>query len=96
MNKHQSTSHQVNKSTESMQLVVLPSSLVEKPSAWIQNGTSPTEVTLAIAVVIVAVSSVIASFACLAQVLVANSKPKSISCDKNSPRNEIFINWIHK
>lgn len=93
MDKYQFQSYQAN---EVKQLIELPVSPVEKPSAWIQNGNSPTEIILATAVVIVAVSSVIGSVAYLAQVLLANSKRKSISCDKNSPRNEIFINWIHK
>lgn len=72
MNHHQLTSYQVNQATESTQLVTMPSSPVENPSAWIQDGTSPTEIILAIAVVIVAVSSVIGSVAYLAQVLVTN------------------------
>ena len=74
MYKYQFQSYQVKQANEAKQLIKVPASPVENPSAWIQNGTSPTEVILATAVVIVAVSSVIGSIACLAQVLVANNK----------------------
>lgn len=43
---------------------------VEPPSAWMQYGTSPTEIILATAIVIIAIASVIGSVALLLQVLV--------------------------
>ncbi|MDJ0615194.1 MAG: hypothetical protein QNJ63_00365 [Calothrix sp. MO_192.B10] len=75
MNKYKFySSQQINQSTESLHIVTIPKSPVENPSAWIQDGTSPTEIILAVAVVIVAVSSVIGSVAYLAQVLVTSRK----------------------
>jgi hypothetical protein len=43
---------------------------VEPPSAWMQYGTSPTEIILATAVVIGAIAGVIGSIALLLKVLV--------------------------
>jgi len=65
---------QINQPTESLHIVTVSKSPVENPSAWIQDGTSPTEIILATVVLIVAVSSVIGSVAYLAQVLVTNNK----------------------
>lgn len=74
MNNYQSKSYQVKQASETKQLIEVPASPVENPSAWIQDGTSPTEVILANAVLIVAISSVIIAIAYLAQVLVGSSK----------------------
>ncbi|MBD1849235.1 hypothetical protein H6F87_04330 [Cyanobacteria bacterium FACHB-502] len=43
---------------------------IEPPSAWMQYGTSPTEIILATAIVIGAIAGVISSIALLLQVLV--------------------------
>jgi hypothetical protein len=56
--------------TQPVQVVVTNPSSVEPPSAWMQYGTSPTEIILAIAVVIGAIAGVIGSLAILLQVLV--------------------------
>lgn len=74
MNNYQSKSYQVKQASETKQLIKVPASPVENPSDWIQDGTSPTEVILANAVLIVAISSVIIAIAYLAQVLVGSSK----------------------
>lgn len=74
MNNYQSKSYQVKQASEIKQLIKVPASPVEKPSDWIQDGTSPTEVILANAVLIVAISSVVIAITYLAQVLVGSSK----------------------
>ncbi|MBD2465029.1 hypothetical protein H6G89_28900 [Oscillatoria sp. FACHB-1407] len=43
---------------------------IEPPSAWMQYGTSPTEIILATAVMITAIAGVIGAIALLLQVLV--------------------------
>jgi hypothetical protein len=48
---------------------IIPTS-VENPSAWMRYGTSPTEIILATAVVIAAMSGVIGAIALLLHVLV--------------------------
>lgn len=52
-----------------VQVTVQPNP-VEPPSAWMQYGTSPTEIILATAVVIGAIAGVIGAIALLLQVLV--------------------------
>lgn len=74
MNNYQYKSYQVNQASETKQLIKVPTSPVENPSDWIQDGTSPTEVILANAVLIMAISSVIIAITYLAQVLVGSSK----------------------
>ena len=54
----------------SSQGVMMNPTPVESPSAWMQYGTSPTEIILATAVVIGAVAGVIGSLAFLLQVLI--------------------------
>ena len=56
--------------TQPVQVVVTNPSSVEPPSAWMQYGTSPTEIILATAIVIGAIAGVIGSVALLLQVLV--------------------------
>lgn len=73
-NKYQSKFYQ--QTSEAKQLIQVPASPVENPSAWMQDGTSPTEIILANAVLVVSVSSVIIAIAYLAQVLVKKSKSK--------------------
>lgn len=46
--------------------------LIESPSAWMQYGTSPTEIILATAVVIWSVGSVIGAIALLLKVILPN------------------------
>jgi hypothetical protein len=74
MNNYQSKSYELKQASETKQLIKVPASPVENPSDWIQDGTSPTEVILANAVLIVAISSVIIAIAYLAQVLVGSTK----------------------
>lgn len=74
MNNYQPKSYQVKQASQTKQLIEVPASPVENPSAWIQDGNSPTEVILANAVLIVAINSVIIAIAYLAQVLVGSSK----------------------
>lgn len=52
------------------ELMVVSPPPVEPPSAWMQYGTSPTEIILATACVIVAVATVIGAIAGLIHVLV--------------------------
>ena len=47
------------------------SNLIESPSAWMQYGTSPTEIILATAVVIGSVGSVIGAIALLLNVILS-------------------------
>jgi hypothetical protein len=54
----------------SVRVIVTAPGAVESPSAWMQYGTSPTEIILAIAIVIGAIAGVIGSIALLVQVLV--------------------------
>ena len=56
--------------TQPVQVVLTNPGSVESPSAWMQYGTSPTEIILATAVVIGAIAGVIVSVALLVQVLV--------------------------
>ncbi len=72
MNNYKSTFYQVNQDSLAKQFIKVPTSPVENPSAWIQDGNSPTEVILANAVLIMAVSSVIIAIAYLSQVLVGS------------------------
>jgi hypothetical protein len=76
MENTQHKPHLAKYNTESMQMVTVPQSPVENPSAWMQYGTSPTEIILAVAVVIVATSSVIGSIACVLHVLQPSRKAK--------------------
>jgi hypothetical protein len=50
------------------------SNLLEPPSAWMQYGTSPTEIILAIAFVIIAIAVVIGALTLLVQVLVRQNR----------------------
>ena len=70
MNKYQSSFYEVTQAKEAKQLIKVPGSPVENPSSWMRDGTSPTEVILANAVLIMAVSSVIIAVTYLSQVLV--------------------------
>lgn len=56
--------------TQPTQLVMTNPTPVEPPSAWMQYGTSPTEIILATAVVVGAIAGVIGSIALLLKVLV--------------------------
>jgi hypothetical protein len=56
--------------THPIQIMITSPSPVEPPSAWMQYGTSPTEIILATAVVIAAISGVIGAIALLLHVLV--------------------------
>jgi hypothetical protein len=56
--------------TQPTQLVMTNPTPVEPPSAWMQYGTSPTEIILATAVVVGATAGVIGSIALLLKVLV--------------------------
>lgn len=66
--------------TQPVQVVITNPGSVESPSAWMQYGTSPTEIILATAVVVGAIAGVIGAIALLVQVLVpvmqANSSRK--------------------
>jgi hypothetical protein len=64
------TSNPSMPNTQPAQVVMTNSTPVEPPSAWMQYGTSPTEIILATAVVIGAIASVIGSIALLLKVLV--------------------------
>ena len=64
------TSNSSAPKTQPIQEVITNSGSIESPSAWMQYGTSPTEIILATAVVIGAISGVIVSLAFLLQVLV--------------------------
>lgn len=55
--------------TQPVQVMIQPSP-VESPSAWMQYGTSPTEIILANAILITAIAGVIGAIALLLQVLV--------------------------
>ena len=65
-----STSNAALPNAQHTQIVMTNPTSVEPPSAWMQYGTSPTEIILAIAVVIGAIAGVIGSVALLVQVLV--------------------------
>ncbi|WP_204141101.1 hypothetical protein [Halomicronema sp. CCY15110] len=56
--------------TTRAELMIVSPPPVEPPSAWMQYGTSPTEIILATACVIVAVATVIGAIAGLINVLV--------------------------
>lgn len=56
--------------TQPTQLVMTNPTPVEPPSAWMQYGTSPTEIILATAVVVGATAGVIGSIALLLKVVV--------------------------
>ncbi|MBD1900861.1 hypothetical protein H6F83_12905 [Coleofasciculus sp. FACHB-125] len=56
--------------TQPAQVMTTNPAPIESPSAWMQYGTSPTEIILATAVVIGAIASVIGSIALLLKVLV--------------------------
>lgn len=64
------TSNSSAPKTQPVQVVITNPGSIEPPSAWMQYGTSPTEIILAIAVVIGAIAGVIGSLAILLQVLV--------------------------
>jgi hypothetical protein len=64
------TSDSSTPKTHPIQIMTTSSSPVESPSAWMQYGTSPTEIILATAVVIAAMSGVIGAIALLLRVLV--------------------------
>lgn len=62
MNKYQFNRYQYKlyqQTSEAKQVIQVSVSPVENPSAWMQDGTSPTEIILANAVLVVSVSSVI-------------------------------------
>jgi hypothetical protein len=61
--------------TESNQLVSINPNPLEPPSAWMQYGTSPTEIILATAFVIIANAVVIGTVTLLVQVLVRHNRP---------------------
>ena len=65
-----STSNASLSSAQPTQIVMTHPTSIEPPSAWMQYGTSPTEIILAVAVVIGAIAGVIGSVALLVQVLV--------------------------
>lgn len=64
------TSNLSTSETQPVQAVVTNPGSIESPSAWMQYGTSPTEIILATAVVIGAIAGVIGSIALLLKVLV--------------------------
>ena len=64
------TSNPSMPNTQPAEVVMTNPTPVEPPSAWMQYGTSPTEIILATAVVIGAIASVIGSIALLLKVLV--------------------------
>lgn len=70
MNSSLANSHSPASKTHYAQVVTTNSGYIESPSAWMQYGSSPTEIILATAVVIGAIAGVIGSLALLLQVLV--------------------------
>ena len=74
------TSHPSTSKPQPVQVVITNPGSIESPSAWMQYGTSPTEIILATAVVVGASAGVIGAIALLLQVLVpvmqSNSPPK--------------------
>jgi hypothetical protein len=66
-----STSNASSPKSQPVQVVITNPNPVEPPSAWMQYGTSPAEIILSTAVVIVAIATVIGSTALLVQVLVS-------------------------
>ncbi|MEH2167902.1 MAG: hypothetical protein V7K41_14740 [Nostoc sp.] len=71
------TTQSANPIHQSIQGVVATPNPVESPSAWMQYGTSPTEIILATAIVIGAVATVIGAIAVLLQVLVPVMQSRS-------------------
>jgi hypothetical protein len=74
-------SHALTPKTQPEQVVAVNPSVIEPPSAWMQYGTSPTEIILAIAIVIASLAGMIGAIALLVQVLVPvmrsnSSQPK--------------------
>lgn len=69
------SSHSSAPKTQPVQVVITNPGFVEAPSAWMQYGTSPTEIILATAVVIGAIATVIGAIALLLQVLVPVLQP---------------------
>lgn len=65
--------------TQPVQVVITNPGAIESPSAWMQYGTSPTEIILAIAILIGAMTGIIGAIALLLHVLVPVMK-------SNSPR----------
>ncbi|MBN8563576.1 MAG: hypothetical protein J0L70_23840 [Leptolyngbya sp. UWPOB_LEPTO1] len=64
-----------------VRVIVTNPNSIEPPSAWMQYGTSPTEIILAIAIVITSLAGMIGAIALLVQVLVPvmrsnSSQPK--------------------
>ena len=70
MNNSLITSNSSVPYTQPVHVVLANPTSIESPSAWMQYGTSPTEIILATAVVIGAIAGVIGSLALLLQVLV--------------------------
>lgn len=75
------TSNSNSAKPEPIQVVVTNPGAIESPSAWMQYGTSPTEIILAIAIVIGSLAGMIGAIALLVQVLVPvmrsnSSQPK--------------------
>jgi hypothetical protein len=64
------TFHLSTPKTQPAQVVTVSSNPIESPSAWMQYGTSPTEIILATAVVIASIAPVIGSAALLLNALV--------------------------
>lgn len=72
-----STSNSSPNNIQPAQIVMTNPTPIESPSAWMQYGTSPTEIILATAVVIASIASVIGSIAVLLKVLVPGSSFKN-------------------
>ena len=81
MNNPLITSNPNSSKSEPVQIVITNPGSIESPSAWMQYGTSPTEIILAIAIVIGSLAGMIGAIALLVQVLVPvmrsnSSQPK--------------------
>ncbi|UBF27147.1 hypothetical protein K9N68_04050 [Kovacikia minuta CCNUW1] len=81
MNNALVTSNSSTFKAQPVQVTMNPGS-VESPSAWMQYGTSPTEIILATAVVIGAIAGVVVSIAFLLQVLVPAMQKNSTQAKK--------------
>ena len=77
-----STSNSSAPKTQPVQVVITNPGSIESPSAWMQYGTSPTEIILATAIMIGAISSIIGAIALLLQVLVPVMLPSSSKKNK--------------
>lgn len=70
-----STSNSSTPKIQSTQVLTTDLTPIESPSAWMQYGTSPTEIILATAVVITSIAPVIGSVALLLNVFVPVMQP---------------------